>query len=324
MMSAVALAPLMLLATAPLAAQTVTLGGAPVKPRPLPPPPVTLGGRMVPSPAAPPAAVMSSPEIGTPPIAAAPPIAPAASPVPLPRLTADQAAALRTLGDRARANGITPPTDYASLDGDALTLAAIDLAQALHAGRIDTSDFLHDWGLHPEPYDARAALVIALSADSVPSWIASLTPPYAGYDGLRKGLSRYRKIADDGGWQPLGPGADLTLGAKGDRVLALRKRLHVEDKEVATGGETFDADLLAAVRRAQNRYGLNPTGVVSGQTLAQLDVPIAERIAQITANMERWRWMPRAMPADRIQVNIAAAVLTVFDGDAPVSNRCVP
>jgi murein L,D-transpeptidase YcbB/YkuD len=33
--------------------------------------------------------------------------------------------------------------------------------------------------------------------------------------------------------------------------------------------------------------------------------------------MERWRWLPQQLPADRIQVNIAAAVMSVFHADAP-------
>jgi murein L,D-transpeptidase YcbB/YkuD len=46
-------------------------------------------------------------------------------------------------------------------------------------------------------------------------------------------------------------------------------------------------------------------------------VPVAQRVAQILANMERWRWLPRQLPSDRIQVNIAAAVLTMFHNDTP-------
>ena len=34
--------------------------------------------------------------------------------------------------------------------------------------------------------------------------------------------------------------------------------------------------------------------------------------------MERWRWLPAELPAHRVQVNIAAAVLTVFDADKPI------
>ena len=56
---------------------------------------------------------------------------------------------------------------------------------------------------------------------------------------------------------------------------------------------------------------------VSTGTLAALNVPIAVRIDQINANMERWRWLPPVLPSDRIQVNIAAAVLTLFKNDQP-------
>ncbi|GAA3254231.1 hypothetical protein GCM10020258_11830 [Sphingomonas yabuuchiae] len=101
-------------------------------------------------------------------------------------------------------------------------------------------------------------------------------------------------------------------------MLALRKRLAMEDPAVSATGDRFDEDLLAAVRRAQRRYGLNPVGTVGTQTIAVLNVPVAQRIRQIMANMERWRWLPQQLEAKRVQVNIAAAVLTVFDGDNPV------
>ncbi len=70
--------------------------------------------------------------------------------------------------------------------------------------------------------------------------------------------------------------------------------------------------------RAQKRFGLKDDGVVDAQTLEALNTPVEERIDQIVANMERWRWLPAELPTDRIQVNIAAAVLTVFKADAPV------
>jgi murein L,D-transpeptidase YcbB/YkuD len=36
--------------------------------------------------------------------------------------------------------------------------------------------------------------------------------------------------------------------------------------------------------------------------------------------MERWRWLPKELPVNRVQVNIAAAVLTAFQGDAAVAS----
>lgn len=199
-----------------------------------------------------------------------------------------------------------------------LVASALAYARAVHAGQLSGSEFPEDWGMRPAFYDPAPAFHDAVAQDALARWIAALPPPYAGYDGLRRGLARYRAIEAAGGWPQIGPGEDLVLGAKNKRVGELRRRLQVEDPDVSGSGDTFDIPLLEAVRRAQRRYGLEPTGNAATLTRAALNVPVSRRISQIIANMERWRWLPQDLPRDRIQVNIAAAVLTVFDGDAPV------
>ncbi len=250
------------------------------------------------------------------------PVAPPAiiaPPVVLPQLTAAQAVQLgaliakdivaQGLGDRAP---LLPP------DNDQLVRAALDHARAVHAGRLAEADFQRDWAMRPPAYDPLPGFREAVSRDRLSAWVASLPPPYAGYDTLVAGLARYRAIAADGGWATLATGADFGFGATGARVAALRARLAVEDPLVKGGGDRFDAALVEAVRRAQRRYGLNPAGIVGAQTIAALNVPAEARIGQIKANMERWRWLPPELEKNRVQVNIAAAVLTLFSGDAPV------
>ena len=263
---------------------------------------------------APPAPVMPLPAVQV-----APPVV--IPTVPLPQLTEAQATQLaKLLGKDTMAQGLAlvPPPAATAEARDALVREALDHARAVHAGRLAEADFQRDWGLRPPVFDPLPGFADAVKRDRIAAWFAALPPPYAGYDGLKLGLDRYRGIAAAGGWPTLAGGPDLGFGATGARVIALRQRLAVEDKDVATSGTSFDAALVEAVRRAQRRYGLNPTGTVSTQTLAALNVPTAARVRQIMANMERWRWLPQDLPRDRIQVNIAAAVLTVFDGDAPV------
>ncbi len=203
--------------------------------------------------------------------------------------------------------------------------ATLRYAKAVHSGQLREDQFMENWGMRPEPYDPTVHFLRAVQEDRLTAWLASLPPPYTGYEDLQKGLVTYQAIAENGGWRPVPSGADLKKGMTDPRVVALRKRLAAEDARVlADGGPVFDEALHEAVVRAQKRYGLNPTGLVSKGTLSSLNVPVKRRIDQIVANMERWRWMPQSLPADRVQVNIAAAVLTVFSGDTPtMSMRAV-
>jgi len=102
-------------------------------------------------------------------------------------------------------------------------------------------------------------------------------------------------------------------------IVRLRERLGAEGYESApvNNPAAFDASLERALRRFQVQHDLKETGMVDARVLAALEVSPAERLATIDANLERWRWMPRALEPDRLEVNIAAARLTVFQNGEP-------
>lgn len=269
-----------------------------------------LGAAAVPSVAQPPAVAPTlpappssppAPQVILPPSIVTPP------PVPLPQPSAAQERWLNDWLKGGTQQGLMARSKATGdLKGDALLSAALDRARALSTGRVDTADFLEIWALRPAAFDPRPGLVKAISEDRLPQWALNLTPPYAGYDGLRKGLANYERIRDAGGWPT------LTAQSSPDTV---RARIAIEDKSVTPGEKLVDV-----LQRAQRRYGLNPTGLLDARTLKELNVPVDDRIGAIMANMERWRWMPRQLPVNRVQVNIAAAVLTVFEGDQPVTS----
>ncbi|HEX7854292.1 MAG TPA: L,D-transpeptidase family protein [Sphingobium sp.] len=281
-----------LLTMAPLPAAAAPVS---ILPTPAPAP------KAAPAPAAQPAAPTTT-------TAPATPALPTLPPQPMPKLSQTQANFLRGwLADGARQGLTTGSTkSYAALSGDQLAHAALDRAIALRRGRVDTADFLNIWAVRPPAYDPQPGFADAVKADRLQQWAGNLTPRYAGYEALRKGLDRYEGILEAGGWK--------TLTAQSSPA-EIRNRLRVEDDAV-TDGEPVSA----AIQRAQKRYGLEPTGTLGTRTLAALNVPVKERIGAIMANMERWRWLPPTLPENRVQVNIAAAVLTVFEGDNPVSS----
>ncbi|MEJ8801795.1 L,D-transpeptidase family protein [Pontibacter sp. H249] len=122
---------------------------------------------------------------------------------------------------------------------------------------------------------------------------------HAGYANLRNALAKYRAIEEKGGWPKVELGKRKSL-AKGDTaaaVVTLRKRLNPE--QAINGSDPkmrlFDENLEKQVKKFQMLHGLAEDGLVGGNTLKQLNVPITDRIDQIMINMERWRWIPKRM-----------------------------
>jgi murein L,D-transpeptidase YcbB/YkuD len=268
-----------------------------------------------------------------PPVLNIPPAAdmllPPAAPVEIPALTPAQAQTALTVLRAADLHGLQPkayiPDGLA--EGGALTpqqqkaLAdgLLRYARDVRIGRMEPGEFPQLWAVRPTPYEPSADLTKALGEGRLQAWLDSLPPRYSGYAALKRGLAHYRDVAAKGGWRPVPEGAPLKLGDKDARVAALRARLAAEDAGApATGGATFDKPLQEAVQRAQRRFGLRPDGVAGKDVIAYLNQPVGQRVLQIIANMERWRWLPASMPATRVQVNSGAAVVTLFRDDKPV------
>lgn len=170
----------------------------------------------------------------------------------------------------------------------------------LSIGRAELKRLDADVALPVQVFDADKALAGALNRNDFTSLLKALPPPGAEYGQLKAGLARYRALAASGGWSALPPHPEPA---------ALAKRLAVEDP---ASGEP--ADIATGVKRFQFRMGLEPDGVVGKATLAALNLPVQSRIATIIANMERWRWLPRNLEADRIVINVADASLQLWLG----------
>jgi murein L,D-transpeptidase YcbB/YkuD len=68
-----------------------------------------------------------------------------------------------------------------------------------------------------------------------------------------------------------------------------------------------------ALRQALQKYRSGaPTGAPSG------DKATTDRLRKIVVNLERQRWLPRSLPADRVWVNVADERLVFYRADRPV------
>jgi len=126
---------------------------------------------------------------------------------------------------------------------------------------------------------------------------------------LQAAADRMRDQDAAGGWPAIAAGPALRMGATDPRVAALRRRLGAADD-----GSGFDLALHRAVRAFQLGNGLAADGVVGEQTRAALNVPPGARLAEIFANLARWRQQPDRPAGRHILVNIAFMELYAVNG----------
>ena len=186
----------------------------------------------------------------------------------------------------------------------------------------------------------RALLTILKERESTYPYY-DFAPLHPEYESLKKALALLRARQAAGGWPTLPPATHLKPGDSQPAVALLRQRLlgseasgqvpvastaapataqpvaaSISPNTTAPAGATspvYDPQLVSAVKDFQRDLGLPATGLVSGTTLRELNVPLQSRIDQVILNMERWRWLPKKFEPDYLLVNIPEYRLHVFE-----------
>lgn len=223
----------------------------------------------------------------------------------------------------AAADGLDP-TDYPvyELDGledaEAVAGAEIQLTETLlkyarhaQAGRLvpsRVSSGFKNKPVYPEP--SEVLVKISNSVDKVAA-LSSYNPPHKGFKALKAELARLQTAALIEPSVIIPAGKTLYKGIRSDRVALLRDRLNVP----VLGDEDprkFDEPLVAAVRAFQKEHNLVADAVVGPKTLRFLNGKTSNRVHDIIANMERWRWLPRDMGNLHVVANVPSYDATVY------------
>jgi murein L,D-transpeptidase YcbB/YkuD len=194
-----------------------------------------------------------------------------------------------------------------------LSDAFLGYAEALARGAVPNETRNDDEDLAPEPVDVVAALDATLTSANPEAVIASLAPSTPDYAALRHAYEAYQAMAKTGGWP------HVPEGQSPDRMRVLQERLAVEGfLPAGYATNAFDEQTVQALKKFQERHGIEPDGKLGNATLVELNVPADMRARQIAVNLERLRWLPRKLPSDRLWVNTANAQLQLFRAGAAV------
>ncbi|TGE28387.1 L,D-transpeptidase family protein [Hymenobacter metallicola] len=196
-----------------------------------------------------------------------------------------------------------------------------------------------DWQVKRNKIKLHKALMTILKERESTYPYYEFEPLHPEYDRLKKALADYRALQRNGGWPSLPATTKLKPGDTSPVVAVLRKRLlgtgaatepaaspttttpvqaTANTTPAAAPAERYEGELVQAVKQFQGLNGLKADGIVSGETLKALNVPLSARIDQIILNMERWRWIPKKFEPSYLLVNIPDYKLHVIENNREV------
>ncbi len=202
----------------------------------------------------------------------------------------------------------------------ALTVCVMRYISDLHIGKVNPKHF--DFGLDVEAkkYDLPEFLKDhVVDASDVPGVLAQVEPPYPGYLRTIQALHTYWELAKEYDGEPL-PAIQKTI-APGDSYPGVPQLLRLlrlvgdlpADANLPADGTLYQGLLVDAVKNFQRRLGRASDGRITAQTLADLNVPLANRIRQMQLTLERWRWLPNSYQKTPIVANIPEFHLRAYD-----------
>jgi murein L,D-transpeptidase YcbB/YkuD len=215
------------------------------------------------------------------------------------------------------------PTESDALKFDlALTVCLMRYISDLHIGKVNPKHFSFDLNVETKKYDLpefiKDHLVDAVNVTAV---LGQVEPPFPGYQRTILALHAYNILAkqDDGEQLPavkktVAPGDSYPGVPRLARYLRLVGDLP-PDAIIAADSTIYQGPLVVAVKNFQLRHGRDPDGKIGAQTVADLNVPLNQRVRQMQLMLERWRWMPPAYQQAPIIANIPEFRLRAYGDD---------
>jgi murein L,D-transpeptidase YcbB/YkuD len=207
----------------------------------------------------------------------------------------------------------------------ALTVCAMRYVSDVRVGRINPRNvqFVHSLG--PKTLDLPMFVQKYLvNATDLESELVAIEPPIASYREMKGALLTYLRLAkeDTGETLPIPPGK-VSPGMPYDgtpRLTALLRLVGDLPKGAAVPEDShlYAGALVEAVKRFQERHGLPSDGYLESEVLAQLNVPLSYRVAQIRLALERYRWLRYDFSQPPIVVNIPAFRLYAFNEEGGI------
>lgn len=198
------------------------------------------------------------------------------------------------------------------------------LANHLHKGKLNPKELYTDWDLKPKEIALSALLEDAIKGKKIATTFKELKPNHIVYQSLKKSLIEIDKFPNVTFEKINIKKTKIILGDTLPEMVKIKKRLaywkdYKNKDSIITWA--YDSITFKAVKRFQARHGLAQDGVIGIGTLKALNTTKSERIEQIFANLERWRWYPSDLGEKYLIANIPDYMLYYVKNNDTVSSH---
>jgi murein L,D-transpeptidase YcbB/YkuD len=192
----------------------------------------------------------------------------------------------------------------------ALTVCLMRYVSDLHIGRVNPRLLHFEFDIEHKKYDlADLVRQHLVNASDVRAELDRVEPPFAAYWRTQKALQTYLALSREEACEPLPatrqpvqPGDPYEGTARLTRLL--RRLGDLPPGAAIPPDSRYEGSLVDAVKRFQNRHGLDADGRIGKTTLEQLNTPLTRRVRQLQLTLERWRWIPHEFPRPPVVVNL--------------------
>ena len=183
------------------------------------------------------------------------------------------------------------------------------------------------WERATPPYSSKKILTNAILSNTFGDAFTKVEPKRFKYKKLKKYLARYIAIKNSGGWPIVKSAGTLKVGSSSAAIPKIRKRLKIVG-DLGNCGTSMDSTIYdkcmaKAVKRFRLRHGLKASSVIDKSTRRELAKPVSYYIRKMRLNLDRIKWIKRDEARVRIELNIPAFRLYLYDGKGLVTTMRV-
>lgn len=208
-----------------------------------------------------------------------------------------------------------------------LTSSTQQYINHISKGKLNPKKIYTDWDLPEKKIDVNKILFDYIDNNNFKIAIEDCKPKHIIYKKLKSCLQILKTYPE----QPIFGLVDLREriipNKKSKYIPIIKKRLmywgDMTEKDTILN-TTYNKKTQEAIKIFQARHGLRADGVIGRSTIEALNYTRNQRIEQVIANLERWRWFANDFSNHYLLINIPDyTIVAVKNGDTIQSQRVV-